>query len=437
MNEISISCENCSLLLQQKEDKDYSGYNFINCSIMGKDKKDYNTSFFKGCVFDNVKIHEAEFNNVEFDETVISNNSYFFNCFFDASDFIYNNIEDTIFENCTFIHGEWRESLFENVKFINCDFTNATINLCSFINCNFDEISSKSFHGKGKSFNVFYKTIFPYCEIDFLKNNFGLVGHQKLIKINDEKNIYFELSYLYFTNQLLQKKFIESILDVIKQFNSSKTQNYQAKLKYIINVINMMSRYHLSVFNSEYLYNEIYQQIKFSHNQVVVIELMKLFTSLKENIQYKELEIKNKFESYENFRKDIYTIEFIFNNTYSLEEMKNFLKALCIKLNIVEYKILNYSKGSTIFEIALTFMNGLKPILEAINYFVPTITKIINNIGEFKKSISNLQVNNIDDSKKNSHPLQIRDTTENRTIIIETKGMILEIDGDVKRIKIS
>ena len=439
MNEINTNLSDCSMLLSKKNDKDYSGYDFIGCHLTNKNTKDFNNSFFKGCVFDNIKIYEAELKHVEFDESVINNNSYFNNCEFDSSDFIYNTIENTTFENCTFLNGEWRESSFENVNFINCDFTNATINLCTFINCHFDNFSSERFHGKGKNYNVFYKTIFPYCNINFLEHNFGLTGHQKLIeKTININSIYFEISYLYFVNQLLQKQFIENILTIIREFDNSTVLNYQAKLKYCINIINMMSKYHLSVFSSEYLYDKIYQQIKFSQNQIVVLELMRLFTSLKENIQYKELEIKNKFNKYSDYKKDIYIIEFIFINSYSKEQMENFIKALCIKLEIQEYKILKYSIGSTILETALTYINDVKSILETINYFIPQINEVVNNVKTFKQSIFNNEIRTTANSEVLiSHPLQIRDTTINNKIIIETEKVILEIEGDVKRVKIS
>lgn len=422
---INTSKNDCSLLFS-KDNKDFSSKDFINCKLTNDEEKDFDNSFFKGCIFKNVQIYNANFRHVEFDESSFSNDSYFRNCDFKSSDFIYNDIENIIFENCSFQNGEWREVVLKNVKFINCNFNSTTINLCKFMKCDFDEESSKSFEGNSKTFNIFFQTELNLSDIKLLETNFGLRGQNKLsIEIDqNDKSPFFEMALLYYSNQLTNAIFINKILEILTYFSTIETRNFQAKIKFVSNIIINLVQNNFSIIQMQYLYQKLLLGMQTINNQLFLLEIIKIITSLGMEINKKINMIDTYINSIKVIEKEQYNLEFKFDNTYTKEEMENFLFSLSVILDVPKesIKILSYKKGSTLLKIA-TFSITFSILLKSINYFLPDLTLAVKNshelYREFKefdktieiyqekeiiiKSLEKVNINNINNIMKNTN----------------------------------
>jgi hypothetical protein len=398
MDKVTSLSDNCSDLLNSKEENDYSGKDFIDCKAIHKESVSFDHSFFKGCTFKSVEIHNSTFRHIEFDESYFSDNSTFINCDFKSSDLIYNYFDDVVFENCSFRNGEWRESVFKNVTFINCDFTSTTINLCQFEECSFDNTSAESFHGSSKTFNIFFKTEFKLYDINFLEYNFGIKGPTSISQ-KPKTNIinpFFELSLLYFSNQLTNSVFIDKIMDLLELFHNTKSRNFQAKIKFISNLVVNITSKQFSVVQMQYLYYELKRSVQYIENQLLLMEILKIVTSLGTEITKQVEYIKSSYKDLEFKTNDKYIIDLRFENSYTQEQMNNFVLSLCdyISISPSQVEILEYSQGSTIFKFAISGIFSLSIFLTSVNCFLPQLHitieyshKIYKEVKEFSKSI--------------------------------------------------
>lgn len=429
----------CNLLINTTAGHDYSGKDFINCNLTDENEKDFDNSFFKGCTFENVQIHNANFRHVEFDESSFSKNTYFKNCNFKSSDFIYNDIENITFQDCSFQNGEWREVSLKKVKFINCNFDSTTINLCKFEQCNFDENSSKSFEGNSKTFNIFFQTELKLFDIQLLETNFGLKG-QNIITNNKDQNSkseLFEIALLHYSNQLTNSIFIDKILTILNDFSMTEARNFQAKIKFVGNIIVNLAQNYFSIIQMQYLYLILFNGIQTINNQLFLLEVMKIITSLGMEINRKTNIIESTIESMQLPIQEVYNLNFKFDNTYTQEEMENFLLALSIILDLPKesIKLISYSGGSTyLIATIVTVTISFGTILKSINYFLPDLTLAVKNthqlyveVKKFEKTIQLYQEKEII-----LKSLEKVNTNKITNILKETKSKdFLVIEGKV------
>jgi len=440
---VNEKINNCFLLeVSIKKNNDYSGIDFVDCSLLNDKEKDFDNSFFKGCTFENVQIHNANFRHVEFDESSFSKNTYFRNCDFKSSDFIYNDIENIIFENCSFQNGEWREVSLKKVKFINCNFDSTTINLCKFEQCNFDENSSDSFEGNSKTFNIFFQTELHLSDIKLLETNFGLKGQNKLIKSKERdttNSLFFEISLLYYSNQLTNSIFINKILEILTYFSTVESRNFQAKIKFVSNIIINLTQNYFSIIQMQYLYQQILLGMQTTTNQLFLLEILKIVTSLGTEINTKINIIDNYIKSIKPIEQDQYNLEFKFDNTYTKDEMRNFLNALSIMLEIQKHyiQIIDCKEGSTWLSIVITTSLTLGVLLKSLNYFLPELTTTVKHthalykeVKEFGKTIEVYQekeaiMKSLQKINTNNLDKILHDTKNNNFLIVEGKATVL------------
>lgn len=439
IKEKDIDTKNCSYLTEIKEQKeqDFSNKDFIKCHVDGVT---YDYSFFKGCDFNATNFFNCSLKHIEFDESSFNNECRIVNCSFNSSDFIYNIFENVVFENCCFDNGEWRESTFTNVTFVNCTFQSTTINLCIFSMCTFDEESSKSFHGTSKTYNLFSFSKFNLHDVKFLTNNFGLYGKQLLEQKVNEMNIqskFYELSTLYYHNQLTNQLFIEMILSILDSFSRQETRNFQAKVKYLSNIVIQTSKNNLSVFQMYYLSDLLYKGMMSIQNQFFLLEVMKMLTSLRTEITLKmDLIDKSTLNYHQTYITD-YEAEIFFEKSFSQEYIKTFLLAVSIAANVSydDIKLIEYSVGSTYVKLLIKSTLAISILLKSVNYLLPQVSIVLKNTNqvcieykELKHTITKPETNaaiikSLDNSQY--HLLKkIKDKASNNLIAFDGKAQI-------------
>lgn len=383
-NKKMLLTDNCSILTSViiNEHNDFSGNDFAHCLA---DSIKYDYSFFKGCDFASIRFLNCSMNHIEFDESSFNNNCEMINCSLQSSDFIYNNFENVTFNNCNFDNGEWRESAFNNVTFTNCTFNSTTINLCTFSNCYFDELSAQSFHGTSKTFNLFILTDFHLFDIKFLESNFGLLGKQMIEgKINqpDNSSLFYDLSIMYYQNLLTNKIFIEKVLNILNAFSLQETKNFQVKIKFLSNIVIYTSKNNLSVFQMYYLSDLLYKGMSSIQNQLFLLEVMKMFTSLRSEISMKMNTIDKYASGFRDVNKsDDYRVEVYFEKSFSQEHIESFISAVCISTNTSrsDIQLLEYKIGSTYIDLMISKIIPVALLFHAINYLLPEVSVVLKN----------------------------------------------------------
>lgn len=423
---------------------DFSGYDIKDNNFISKD---FEESIFNGASFVNITDNGSNFKHVEFSE------ASFINCRFISSDishsdFVLASFEYVIFEDCLFTNGEWRESKFKNCEFINCQFQNTTVNLCIFTGCHFDIVSSKSFIGISKKYNLFACTEFSLEleHISFIEYNFGIQSQVKQLGISqyENSNILFLMSLLEYSSQLNNVKFVDYVIEGFQILLSSSTKNYQSIVRYIINIIKYFADNRLTIFQLSYLLEQLTHAIKYSTNQIIFLELIQLVTLLRQTLlslhDRKRIEIE-RYGMQSLAGMEQINFEIVFEHCYTEAQIRNLFSALALFSHCEQVTIESVRAGSTfvngltkkVFEFsgivtALTF--ALQNLEVAVDATVDTYTHIVEKVDKTKTlDRHNKKELSILDEKKSNELKQFQESSIN---VFKDNKIITEIDGNAK-----
>jgi len=175
----------------------------------------------------------------------------------------------------------------------------------------------------------------------------------------------------------------------LNHFSTTESRNFQAKIKFISNIIISLTQNYFSVIQMQYLYKSLLIGVRTTNNQLFLLEIVKIITSLGTEINKKINIINTYIKSIEIIQKDFYELEFKFDNTYTEDEMINFISALSILLEVPEksLKIISYKGGSTWLKVVITTSLTLSILLKSLNYFLPELTLTVKHSHELYKEL--------------------------------------------------
>lgn len=384
-------------LIKEKtqSDKDFSGLDFIN-----KDFKDvdFHESVFNGAHFKNVKFLNCNLQHTEFTEAKFTDCT-FIDSNLNYSDFVYTQISNVTFTKCSFSHVEWRENGFNNIKLQECSFYNSTISLCTFNISNFDSTSSDNFCGASKRYNVFTNTNFALNgeKIEFLKNNYGIILENGLAKFNLDKDykkeFFLTLSILKYSNQLNTLTFIDLVLKAAEDLINLNQKNRIQRIKYLSLICKLSIEENIiSIFGQQYLVNEFNELSKKIKDTAIFMEMVNLIMFIKTNEHKNVNLISEDIKEIEPRFSDKTTLKFLLDNTYSKKEVIKYFDIMTVFLEVPKssFKLLSYSKGSTIMEVVFSVGMKLSTLLIFIAFSLSRVNKSLTHLVEIKKNYKKL-----------------------------------------------
>lgn len=364
-----------STKLPNKENRDFSGLSIENVTVCSEDRS---RSFFNGCNFSVVLLESSDFSHCEFSESIFKQ-VRFENLNLSSSDFVGSAFSECVFVGCSFHSGEWRDAIFSNCEFADCSFEHTTITLSEFTDCGFCKNSARSVIQRSVYCNVFSGCRFDAEIINepFISRNYGVpnssVSHSLV-----QSSIYGvsvdQLCLLNSTGNATACDYIGAARAIGQQLISSTLLKPSVLQFFTLITRSAANRGKLSapalVLMEEALTNVAGQiddprvyNLCLSFALEVRVALRKMWKSSQRFFGGEYVGVK--------------TVEFYFAETYSIEEVSEFVETISLLFfnNKDQFKILSFENGSTTFRIIVT-----AAALLSANQYLDLINKLVRNM---------------------------------------------------------
>lgn len=364
-----------STKLPNKENRDFSGLSIENVAVYSEDRS---RSFFNGCNFSIVLLENSDFSHCEFSESIF-NKVQFDNLNLSSSDFVGSTFSECVFLGCSFHSGEWRDAIFSNCEFTDCSFEHTTITLSEFTDCRFCKNSAKSIIQRSVYCNVFSSCCFGAEIINesFISRNYGApnssdshslvqssiygISVEQLCLLNSTGNAT-AIDYIGAARAIGQQLISSTLLKPsVLQFFTLITRSAANRGKLSAPALVLMEEAITNVagqIDDPRVYN-----LSLSFALEVRVALRKIWQSSQRFFGGEYVSAK--------------TVEFYFAETYSIEEVSEFVETISMLVfnKKDQFKILSFENGSTRFKIIVATV-----ALLSANQYLDLINKLVRNM---------------------------------------------------------
>jgi len=371
--------------------EDFSGLDFDEARLNGQN---FFESIFNGCDFKNIRVAQSIFQHAEFTESKFQKCT-FEDTSFDHSDFVLSDISNCKFLRCSFQNAEWRDAAFTDVVFRQCIFRNTTTSLSHFRRCSFDSASAASFAGKSKRFSLFSETNFdlPKGELEFLRTNYGLIGHETADTFVESGDPFFDLSYLRFTNRFTSREFDDLFVECLGAVTNRGISANRLRLKYLCEICKLCIEENLvSVFGMQLLERRLSEEAHVISDRSHLLEIFGLIVTINAAINERISEIDRESSDLKQIGPSSLRINIAFERNYDRESVQQYARQLADYCGIGGEKIRidNFRTGSTLADFLITAPALVLDVFRFLRYSLPLATVSLIQAKKLKAAVTDL-----------------------------------------------